>query len=114
MTGNHNEAHNAFYEGVACREKRDYTQALTHFLHSLELSEHYKTAQRIAEMYSALGREPEAEEYIERAYHLNPEHSQTATNYAALLIKRGKQELARDVINSILLTTKATIPQSAY
>jgi tetratricopeptide (TPR) repeat protein len=102
MTYDHDEAHDAFYEGMAFRDRQDYEKALTHFRHSLELHEHYKTCQRIAEMLIALDRATEADEYIERAYHLKPTHSQAATNYAAVLIKRGENEKARDVLIEVV------------
>jgi tetratricopeptide (TPR) repeat protein len=88
--------------GMASFEKKDYQEALGHFHRSLELDSHFKTCQRIAEVLYALGQAAEAETYIEKAFHLNPNNSQAATHYTELLVKRGFNEDAKEILDDIL------------
>jgi tetratricopeptide (TPR) repeat protein len=103
-------AYEQFLLGTERLMASDHEQALTYFQSSLDLHPHYKTCQRVAQILVVLGKPHQAEPFIEQAYALNPNHSQTGTDFAKLLIQRGDIVRAKELLQQVVNHNKTYSP----
>ena len=96
------EDYSLYLQGFVEYEKGCYPDAIRFFERSNQISEHFKSYERLYCCWKQLGDTQKAFACIERAYQLNPNHDQTAYEYAGMLAESGKYELAQKVLRSIL------------
>ncbi|MGM0554960.1 MAG: tetratricopeptide repeat protein [Myxococcota bacterium] len=92
----------AYRCGMVALENAQPQEALKHFQRSNAYCEHFKTHHRIATVLRALDRDDESGEHFERAWKLNPHHSQVATDYAEFLFEHGRRDAALSIVEAVL------------
>jgi tetratricopeptide (TPR) repeat protein len=91
-----------YQRGLILQRNGNHQDALRCFYRSMELSPHFKTCQRIAQSLRALGQLDESDSYIEKAFQLNPNNSQAATEYAEMLANHANMDQAMAILDEVL------------
>ena len=98
----YDKARNLYYLGLEHFENGNFENSLKCFIESNELDEHPRTYARMYECLKKLGRNDEANAYIEIAYKKNPIQDRVTIQYAEELIVDGKIALAKEILEKLL------------
>ena len=96
------DSYHYYLHGLEKYEKGDLDAALSYFLKSLELDEHFKTYELLYHIFKRKKLKKEADEAIFKAYRLNPRNDKVATELACMLIDNGKTKVAKKILLEVL------------
>ncbi len=91
-----------YFKGSEEFDKRNYLLAIEYFELSNKIEEHFKTYERLFQCWKELSNTKQAFACIEKAYILNPKNDKTAYEFAEMVVESGNNELAQDILQSIL------------
>lgn len=96
------KSYELYCQGLDQFEKGNLDESLDLFLESLSLNRHFKTFERIYNIYVQKGMKKEAFEAITNAYNENTKNLKVACEYAKVLSMNGELKRALSIIEGIL------------
>jgi tetratricopeptide (TPR) repeat protein len=96
------ESYLLYHDGIMAYARRDFEKAYELLTQSLELKPHGSTHEWLYTVLCRMGKPEEAFSHIEQAARLSSNNNKILTMYAAALVKRGKMEQAKPVLEDVL------------
>ncbi len=96
------EAVDYYYLGLEQLKNENYTSAVSFFELSNQISEHYKTYERLFFCWKNLGEPSKAYECLKKSYQLNPKCDKISVEYAKESANRKKFETAQKILSETI------------
>ena len=91
-----------YYDAKRLFDEQNYAHAIALLKQSIEAKDHFKTREMLGQCYEQLGDSAKAIEEYRWRPRLNPRSNKTAHLLASILLDKGEQAEAREIIASLL------------
>ena len=106
------DSYQLYQLGIDSLNKQEYTEAIQFLKESLLKSKHFKTYEKLFEIYKILGMNDESNIHLIEAFMLNPNNDKVALNYSMFLIQEARKEEAKEILQKVLSRNPTFKPAS--